>query len=647
MPRLPTPQLLARNMDCLYLTVHRTDDMPGVGMHAIVGKPLEIDTPQDLDTLGNAASILGVGLTLVDPRMVVVWQNAAAREWFPDVKVGESHCFASHFGRQSRCEDCLPVLVFQFGEAREGLRVRGRPGESRRMYRVQALPVSSPANGQKWVLEALTELRRLPGPGTGPSENIQHVLNEAASSSSVALLIIDNQHRIVSWSPSAQTVFGYEVDEVLGRKIEMLVPEDRQAEIPGMLDCAAREERVPRMETVRKAKDGRLVPVAISAVCLRDEAGVSMGCSMFIEDLSEVQHLRTRLDAHHQLLSHVINEIGGAVFITDREGRITGWNSGAEALFGVVDHGSAESSLEEILGGEGAAAAFEAMSQNTALRGRRIQCRHVSGEMIPVDLSVAPIRDTDQKITGVAALIRDARETVRTERQMVRSEKLAAVGSLAAGLAHEIGTPLNIISATAEYLLLDQAPTSPIRMELSSIVAETERIGSLVADLLAFARESQSPRVPVSLRQIAERVLTLMRVPLQKKKVSVELNVSEDLPVVLAQPDAIHQVLVNLMLNAIEAVAEQGHLKLVGYCSGDTEDTVTLEVHDDGPGIPVELREQVFNPFFTTRAEGTGLGLAVCARIVESHKGDLRVIGSPLGGACFVLQLARAPEQGE
>jgi len=243
----------------------------------------------------------------------------------------------------------------------------------------------------------------------------------------------------------------------------------------------------------------------------------------------------------------------------------------------------------------------------------------------------------------VALVARDLSAQVRLDRQLVRSEKLAVVGSLAAGLAHEIGTPLNVISATAEYLLPD-APTEA-RDQLKGIVAETERISRLVRELLSFARGGTSGVSAVQLHGALDRVLSLLRITLERKRILVDVELSEDLPLISADPDGLHQVLLNLVVNASTAVVEGGRIVVKARAvEVEGERMVTIEVHDDGPGVPPAIRERIFDPFFTTRAEGTGLGLAVCARIVAEHGGDLRVGEGPMGGASFALQFPVSTE---
>jgi signal transduction histidine kinase len=220
---------------------------------------------------------------------------------------------------------------------------------------------------------------------------------------------------------------------------------------------------------------------------------------------------------------------------------------------------------------------------------------------------------------------------------------MAVVGSLAAGLAHEIGTPLHVISATAEFLMKG-LPSEEDR-RLREIVAETERISRLVRELLTFARGSPQGRSAIRPGEAVERALRLARITFERKHLQISGEVPEGGPLVSADPDGLHQVLLNLLMNAAQAVAEGGRIavRVRSLEQDQAAPAVVIEVEDDGPGVAPELRERIFDPFFTTRSDGTGLGLAVCARIVADHGGDIRVGRGALGGASFEVQLPAVP----
>ncbi|HEX7624741.1 MAG TPA: ATP-binding protein, partial [Anaeromyxobacteraceae bacterium] len=370
-----------------------------------------------------------------------------------------------------------------------------------------------------------------------------------------------------------------------------------------------------------------------------DEAGHLIGRSCVLEDLSALQQLRSRVATQEQLLAHISREAAEPILGVDRDGRLTSWNRAAEQLMGVYAGEALGRPLSDLAGDRETRALLEQVAREHAVRGVRMEWRGAHGDPVPVEVSAALLAGVGQG--GVALVARDLSPQLQLERQLMRSEKLAVVGSLAAGLAHEIGTPLNVISATAEFLMPDVE--EPQAERLREIVAETDRISRLVRELLTFARGSGAGRALVPVAQAVERVLSLLRIPIDRKRVRVEVDVPEALPHVMAEPDGLHQVLLNLIVNAVNAVAEGGRVA-VSAREGGAEHTVVLAVDDDGPGVPEALRGRIFDPFFTTRPEGTGLGLAVCERIVSSLGGDIRVSSGAFGGARFTVQLPSSIE---
>ena len=597
--------------------------------------PLRIARPDELTPLGDALTAFGIGLTLVDREMRVEWANRWILGIARELSCGGGHCFAGMWKASQRCPDCLPLLVFRTGEAQEGIRERARPGSPLEAYRVKAVPVADASGELRWVAESFVRLSGL-GALADVTSGGKSLAAEAAAASGAAFVVVDAQERIVSWGPAAAEVFGFALEEALGRRIDLLVPPERLFEERAIAEQVAREGRFPRTETVRRARDGRLVPVALSAVALRDEAGALIGRSCSFEDLSALHQLRGALAAHEQLLAHVTREAADAILGVGGDGRVTGFNRAAEGLLGTRAADALGRPLAEVAGAAEAPALLARVEREKVVRGVRSTWRRSTGEEVPVEVSAALLAGG-----GVALVARDLSSQLEIERRMMRSEKLAVVGSLAAGLAHEIGTPLNVISATAEYLMLDGAPAERER-RLRDIVGETDRISRLVRELLTFARGRGAERAPVDVRAAVERVLSLLAIPAEKKRVRLEVDVPASLPRALADADGLHQVLVNLLVNAVNAVAEGGRVGVrarAGEGGG-----LALEVHDDGPGVPEALRERIFDPFFTTRPDGTGLGLAVCARIVAAHGGDIRVGAGPLGGACFTVQL---PAEGD
>jgi len=601
--------------------------------------PIRIASPADLEPLGKALSSLGVALTLVDRDMKVQWANALVTDIAEELSCGGHHCFQSLWRAGQRCPDCLPLVVFRTGRPQEGVRERGVRGGPPEAYRVRAVPVLDAEEKLAWVAESFIPLSTVaPGLAGGRSR----LAAESAVAMGGAMIVVDLEERILSWGPEAAAIFGWSQDEALGRRIDLIVPEDRRGEEAAAAQQVAREGSVTRFDTVRLARDGRRVPVAESAVALRDERGTRIGRSILVRDVSALQELRVRVATQEQLLAHINREAADAIIGTGLDGTVTSWNRAAEQLLGRAAEGVLGRPLAAISGAPGVEAVLARVRGGAAVHAERMDWTDAGGEPVSVELSAQVLGTSAGAPSGMALVVRDVSASQRLERQMMRSEKLATLGSLAAGLAHEIGTPLNVISATAEYLLLDGLP-APHGDRLKQIVAETDRISRLVRELLSLARAKGGGRAAVPVGEAVERVLSFLAVPLAKKHVQVLRDLEPELPPVWVDADELQQVLLNLVLNAVQAVADGGRVAVRARAAEAGGPGVRVEIEDDGPGVPEAIRERIFDPFFTTRQDGTGLGLAVCARVVASHGGDLVVGRGALGGASFALQLPAAP----
>ena len=233
-------------------------------------------------------------------------------------------------------------------------------------------------------------------------------------------------------------------------------------------------------------------------------------------------------------------------------------------------------------------------------------------------------------------LVKEQQERLNLERNLRQSDKLASVGQLAAGLAHEIGTPLNIIGGRAEFLLRRSRSPEEISDNLQIIRSQIDRIAGIVRQLLEFSRRREPAFRSVELPFLLNKVTGLLEHKIVEKKVKVEINIDEALPPIQADPDQLQQVFINLFLNSLHALESGGTIKIgatslhEGDANGDfamTRQKLRIEFEDNGAGIPAEHLSQVFDPFFTTKdvGEGTGLGLSVSYGIVKDHGGEIRV----------------------
>ncbi|HEX9292821.1 MAG TPA: ATP-binding protein [Gemmatimonadales bacterium] len=261
-----------------------------------------------------------------------------------------------------------------------------------------------------------------------------------------------------------------------------------------------------------------------------------------------------------------------------------------------------------------------------------------------VNVAHIPGAATEQSIV---VMVEDVTEQQALETQLVQSEKLAAVGQLVSGVAHELNNPLTSIAGLSEFLLEQKELGKKDRGHLQVIQEQAERAGRIVRNLLTFARKGSAERVPVDLNDVIRRTLSLTAYDLKLKDVSVERELSGALPDVFGDRHGLQQVVLNLVTNAAQAVAENPRERPRDITVSTWFDgQVHLRVADSGPGIPDEVAQSIFTPFFTTKepGKGTGLGLSITYSIVESHGGQITLEPrSARGGAAFRVDLPPAP----
>jgi len=265
----------------------------------------------------------------------------------------------------------------------------------------------------------------------------------------------------------------------------------------------------------------------------------------------------------------------------------------------------------------------------------------------PLDLppSLRRVREHDQLVGAFDEL---AAEVAAVERELVQAEKASLLGQLASGLAHEMGTPLNVITGNAEYLLRKVGADDPARPPLELIVRQGQRIAAMIRRLLDVSRPAEARLVPVELEPLVRQCLEI--VPGLHRGIELRCDLDTELPLVLADPKLLEHALMNLVLNGCQAMPMGGHLAVVtGLATSDTRGLpVVLAVTDTGYGIAAEHLPRIFEPFFSTKAqgEGTGLGLAIVDRILRQHGAAIEVTSSPGRGTVMLVRLRAAAGAG-
>ncbi len=384
----------------------------------------------------------------------------------------------------------------------------------------------------------------------------------------------------------------------------------------------------------------------LTIIC--DHAASALVNVRLIEQLGEINErlLASELEAHQarEYLQRVLDTASDLILIADRQGRIT-----------YANHAAAEAGLdrEDLLGRSLAGLFTNPQRAARLLESQRHQEEELEmavpeGSPRLMLVSCTPLPETGE----VLAILRDITTRRALERQLMHAEKLASVGILAAGVAHEIGNPLSAISGYAQLLAKDRVAEADRREFARAISELSQRIDRIIRELLDYSRPSALAGQLVEVNQAVEAVLNMFftRKRLQRQGLSIHRDLARGLPPVRLERDQLQQVVLNMAMNAAQAMGEGGVLTIRTRGVRDREgDWVVIEVQDTGPGIPPEHLARIFEPFFTTKppGQGTGLGLSICDRIVSQAGGRITVESRPGQGTVFAVWLPADAGGGE
>jgi len=295
-------------------------------------------------------------------------------------------------------------------------------------------------------------------------------------------------------------------------------------------------------------------------------------------------------------------------------------------------------------------------------RGERIEHYETvrvtkDGRLIDVSLTISPIYNASGAIVGASKVARDVtreqlartrlrrsehklrQQTQELEQQLIASGRLVSLGEVTASMAHEFNNPLGIIMGFAQDLLSEKDESSPDHQALKIIYAETKRCEQLIRDLLNYARPRAAAFGPTDLRSLIVATVEIVGSHLYKKKIEAATRLEDDLPAIHADRQQLEQVMVNLFLNAIDAMPNGGELKVI---TRRADGVVRIDVADTGEGLTAEERDRLFTPYYTTKQHGTGLGLAIVQSIVSDHGGQISVRSAKGSGTTFRMEFPLA-----
>ena len=392
--------------------------------------------------------------------------------------------------------------------------------------------------------------------------------------------------------------------------------------------------RLATFETARREDRHHNLLMAAILVAL------GIGALFFVFIVQNYYRVDRTLDRMKTYTENVVDSMADGLVSIDREGKIVTLNRQAAEILG-SGRGRLEGMKITSVLGEGIDRILGSMPGQALVRDREMEIHKNedgSDSRIPLSLSAAPLRDEEGREMGSVLLIKDLREIRALQEKVHRSERLASLGRLAAGVAHEIRNPLSSIKGFAQYFVKRFSDQDEEQGYASVMVREVDRLNNVITDLLDFAGSKEPYRELQSLNAVADEALKVLGPDIETHKVTVVKEYEPDLPAVSVDRDRISQVFINLLLNALESMEAGGEIRIGLRRSGPPQ-AVEVSVADTGVGIPESDLEKVFEPFFSRKKKGTGLGLAIVHQIVESHRGEIRVESRPGEGTVFRMRL--------
>ena len=352
---------------------------------------------------------------------------------------------------------------------------------------------------------------------------------------------------------------------------------------------------------------------------------------------SSLEQKAAQIERLKDFSENIVESLNVGVLAVDLEGHVESWNTQLEQMIGVPRHEAARRKLEEVLPADLVAEIASRAAEEHVSGIYKFHLRNRAGHTLVVNVSIAPLVGKAGERIGRLILLDDITQRVRLEEQLVQTEKLTSLGLLAAGVAHEVNTPLAVISNYIQMLAKQLPSDDPRHQLIDKIVKQTFRASEIVNNLLHFSRTGAAEFTEVDLNAVVEETLSLIAHPFRTARVTVIKSLQKELPPVLGSNNRLQQVFLNLFMNARDAMPNGGMLEVRTVANNGY---VEVEVTDTGTGIPRENLIRIFDPFFTTKSSGrgTGLGLSVSYGIIKEHAGRIDVRSTPGKGTSFRLE---------
>ncbi len=452
--------------------------------------------------------------------------------------------------------------------------------------------------------------------------------------------ISNPEGKLLEVNPALVTILGYDSKEDLLN----LPPEQLGVDAGGdpVLGRVGSESGRTRTRELRlRRKDGGV------AVCVDTSTGVMEAGRVIryqgtLVDVTEKHALERQLRRQEEFRQHLLESFPDLILVLDLKGQYTFVSARIGELLGYgPEHLMGKNVEDEENTSPELAALYRTVATGqSALTSCEYGARHHDSSWRTMLGMASPLLDAEGKPAGVIISVRDVTMEKKLEQQIIQSERLAAMGQMIGGFAHELNNPLTSILGISE-LLQEGGASEAARRQIAILHQQARRAAEIVQNLQYFARPPAPGRSQVNLNELVQRTVQMQAYPLRKSNITVDFLPEPAIPAIVADPNQLMQVFLNLLLNAEQAIRESREKGTIRVRIGRKPDSVWIVFQDDGPGIAPENLAHIFDPFFTTRrpGRGTGLGLSICKTVLREHGGNIEAASAPGGGAVFTITL--------
>src|ERR1700758_201387 len=449
--------------------------------------------------------------------------------------------------------------------------------------------------------------------------------------------------RLLDANPALVSMLGY------GEKKDLLAAAPAALNVdPGqpVLGRAVDDRGGVRTREIKlRRKDGTAAIFLDSSRAVWDASGNIIRYQGTLVDITEKRSMERQLAQQEEFRRRLLESFPDLILVVDLDERYTFVSSRARDLLGYQPKDMLGKKITDLENHSPELASLyrDVVSGDQVFGSAEYGARHRDGSWRTMRASGSQLVDAEGKITGVIISVRDITLERKLEQQVVQGERLAAMGAMIGGVAHELNNPLTAILGVSE-LLQDTETNEIARKQLGMLQQQARRAAEIVQNLTYFSRPPAPGKSRINLAEVVERTLNLHAYSLRKNNIAVDFLKESGVPYALGDPHQLMQVFLNLILNAEQAIREARDKGTLRIRLGKGENSVSVSFHDDGPGIPKENLTSIFDPFYTTKrpGRGTGLGLSICKSVMKEHNGSVEAANAPDGGAVFTVTLPMA-----